>query len=160
MTHDEASLMKLNKEELVRITLDYQEKFNGVLGDLKKDVSNLKIHISGLKSDCSKLEKRKYETICKTREQILGIPASVVDHGHESHTLEILEEIVVAVDTSLVEYCHCLSYKGSPKRVAIKLNRRKDITRVLLNESKLKNLKPESVNLSEETKFSLMRVCA
>ena len=42
MAHVEASLMKLNKEELVRITLDYQGKFNGVLNDLKKDISDLK----------------------------------------------------------------------------------------------------------------------
>ena len=30
MARDEASLKKLNKEELVRITLDYQGKFRGV----------------------------------------------------------------------------------------------------------------------------------
>ena len=52
MARDEASLMKLNKEELVRITMDYQGKFDGVLDDylwLKND-------LSGLKSDFSKLE--------------------------------------------------------------------------------------------------------
>ena len=30
MDHDEAFLIKLNKEDLVRITLDYQEKLNGI----------------------------------------------------------------------------------------------------------------------------------
>ena len=54
--HNEASLMKLNKEDLVRITLDYQGKFNDILDDLKKDISHLKSDLSGLKSDFSKLE--------------------------------------------------------------------------------------------------------
>ena len=48
--------MKLNKEDLVRITLDYQGKFNNILHDLKKDISDLKSDLSGLKSDFSKLE--------------------------------------------------------------------------------------------------------
>ena len=30
MAHDEASRMKLNKEELVRVTLVYQGNFNGL----------------------------------------------------------------------------------------------------------------------------------
>ena len=30
MAHEEAPRMKLNKEELVRITLVYQEEFNGL----------------------------------------------------------------------------------------------------------------------------------
>ena len=56
MAHNEASLMKLNKEDLVRITLDYQGKFNSILDDLKKDISGLKSGLYGLKSDFSKLE--------------------------------------------------------------------------------------------------------
>ena len=48
--------MKLNKENLVRITLDYQGKFNNILDDLKKDISDLKSDLSGLKSNFSKLE--------------------------------------------------------------------------------------------------------
>ena len=48
--------MKLNKEDLVRITLDYQGKFNNILDDLKKDTFDLKSDLSGLKSDFSKLE--------------------------------------------------------------------------------------------------------
>ena len=50
------------------------------------------------------------------------------------------------------------------QKVIIKLNRRKDIRRILLNKNKLKNLKPESVNLwnkkKVKKKFSLMKVCA
>ena len=34
--------MKLNNEELARLTLDYQERFTDVLDDLKRDISYLK----------------------------------------------------------------------------------------------------------------------
>ena len=51
MAYDKASLMKLNKVEL-----DYLENFNGVLVALKKDVSDLKNELSGLRSYFSKLE--------------------------------------------------------------------------------------------------------
>ena len=35
MDHTKSSLMKLNKEDLVRLLLDYQSKFNSVLDDSK-----------------------------------------------------------------------------------------------------------------------------
>ena len=66
--------------------------------------------------------------------------------------LEMLEEIDVPIDPTLVEDCHRLPSKGSPKKVIVKLNRRKDIHRILSNKNKLKNLKPESVHLPGETK--------
>ena len=37
MDHTEASLMKLNKEDFVRLLLDYQGKFNSILDDLKNN---------------------------------------------------------------------------------------------------------------------------
>ena len=63
MAHNEASLMKLNKEDLVRITLDYHGKFNNILDDLKEDISDLKSDLSGVKSDFSKLETLEYKSL-------------------------------------------------------------------------------------------------
>ena len=85
--------------------------------------------------------------------EISGIPASVADNGLESKILEILEETDIPIDPNLVEDYHRLPSKSSPKKVIIKLDRREDIRRILLNKSKLKNLKPESVNLPGETNF-------
>ena len=56
MTHNEASLMKLKKEDLARIILDYQGNFSSILDDLEKGISDLKNDLSGLKWDFSKLE--------------------------------------------------------------------------------------------------------
>ena len=102
------------------------------------------------------MERRCYANEQYSRRKCLeisGIPASVADNGLESKFLEILEEIDIPIDPNLVEDYHRLPSKSSPKKVIIKLNRRKDIRRILLNKSKLKNLKPESVNLPGETNF-------
>ena len=159
--------MKLNKEDLVRTTLNYQGKFNGILDDLKKDIFDLKRDLSGLKSGFSKLEaniqvtrninsklperlvtmRRCYANEQYSRRECLefsSIPESVANNGLESNVLEILEEIDVPINPTFVEDCHRLPSKGSPKKVIIKLNRRKDIHRIFLNKSILKNLKPES----------------
>ena len=113
MAHNEASPMKLNKEDLLRITLDYQGKFNKILDDFKKDISDLKSDLSWLKSDFSKLEadiqvSRNVNTKlserlltmgrrCYANEQyswrecleISGIPASVAGKDLESKMSEI-----------------------------------------------------------------------
>ena len=57
------------------------------------------------------------------------------------------------VNTDLVEDCHRIPSKGSPKNVMLKLSHRKDSRRVLLNKKKLKQLKPESLNLPASVKI-------
>ena len=81
----------------------------------------------------------------------MGIPVSLADNGLKSKVFKILIEISVPIDLSLSEDCYRLPSKGLPQKVIIKLNRRKDIPRILLNKSKLKNLKPEMVDLPGET---------
>ena len=156
--------------------MDYQGKFNSILDELKRDIFYLKSDLSGLKSDFSKLEadmqvtrnvnsklserlvtveRRYYVNKQYSRRESLkisGIPAIVADNGLESKFLEMLEQSGIPIDPTLVEDCHHLPSKGSSKKVIIILKRRKDIRRILLNKNKLKNLKPESVNLLWETK--------
>ena len=81
--------------------------------------------------------------------EILGIRASVL---LTKILNQVLEEIDIPLGPTSVEDCHRLTSKGSPKKVIVKLNRRKDIHRILSNKNKLKNLKPESVHLPGETK--------
>ena len=51
MSHTESSLMRLNKEDLVRMLLDYQGKFNDFLDELKNDLNELKTKFCKLESD-------------------------------------------------------------------------------------------------------------
>ena len=144
---------------------------------MKSDVSGLKSNFSKLKADIqvsrdvnSKLSERllTMERRCYANEQysrrecleISGIPASVADKDLESKVLEILEEIDVPIDPTLVEDCHRLPSKGSSKKVIVKLNRRKDIHRILPNKNqtqKFKNL--NRCTCPRKQKFSSMKIC-
>ena len=107
---------------------------NSDLSGLKSDFSKLEADIQVSRNVNSKLSERllTMERRCYANEQysrrecleISGIPASVADKDLESKVLEILEEIDVPIDPTLVEDCHRLPSKGSSKKVIVKLNRR------------------------------------
>ena len=54
MDHTEASLMKLNKKDLVCFLLDYQDKLNAILDDLKNNFDELKAKFTKLEADLNK----------------------------------------------------------------------------------------------------------
>ena len=85
--------------------------------------------------------------------EILAITADVGDKDIEKKALEILDAIDTPVNTDLVKDCHRIPSKSSPKKVILKRIRRKDSRRVLLNKTKLKQLKPESLNLPAGVKI-------
>ena len=110
MSHTESSLMRLNKEDLVRMLLDYQGKFNNILDELKNDLNELKTKFCKLESDLhisrnvnDKLSDKLtvLERKCHANEQysrrecleILGIPAEVGDKDIEKKELEVLDAI-------------------------------------------------------------------
>ena len=51
MDHTEQSLLQLSNDELVRLVLDDQGKFNSVLWSLKDDVRELKSKLNVLESE-------------------------------------------------------------------------------------------------------------
>ena len=100
MSHTESSLMRLNKEGLVGMLLDYQGKFNNILDELKNNLNELKtkfcklefdLHISRnvhdkLSDKLMVLERKCYANEQYTRREcleILGIPAEVGDKDIE-----------------------------------------------------------------------------
>ena len=85
--------------------------------------------------------------------EISGIPAEVGDKDIEKNVLEILDPIGAPVNTNLVEDCHRIPSKGSPKMVILKLSRRKHSRLVLVHKKKLKQLKPEILNLAASAKI-------
>ena len=154
MDHTEWSLMKLNKEDLIRLLLDYHGKFNSFLNGLKNHFDELKTKFTKLETDLNvsrnvnyKLSDRLVNVVQKTfaseqysrREclEISGNLPSVKDNELKTKVLSILEEIGAPADPGLVEDCHRLSSKGNPKKVILKLSRVKEATKVLLNKKKL-----------------------
>ena len=110
MSHTESSLMCLNKEDLVRMLLDSQGKFNNILDELKNDLNELKTKFSKLESDLhisrnvnDKLSDKLavLERKCHANEQysrrecleISGIPAEVGGKDIEKKVLEVLDAI-------------------------------------------------------------------
>ena len=79
--------------------------------------------------------------------EISVIPPSVTDNELKTKLLTTLEKLNAPVDPGLVEDCHRLPSRGNSKKVILKLNRRKDARKVLLNKIKFKNLDPETLNL-------------
>ena len=51
MDHAKSSLVKLNKEDLVYLLMDYQGEFNSILDDSKNNFDELKGKITTLESD-------------------------------------------------------------------------------------------------------------
>ena len=157
-------------EDLIRMLLDYQGKFNSTLDELKINLNELKTKFCKLESDLHisrnvndklsdklvVLEQKYHANGQYSRRECLkisGIPAEVGDKDIEIKVLEILDAIDGPVNTNLVEDCHSIPSKSSPKKAILKLSRRKDSRRVLLNKKKLKQLKPESLNLPAGVKI-------
>ena len=165
MSHTESSLMRLNKEDLVRMLLDYQGR-NNILDELKNDLNELKTKFCKLKSDQhisrnvnDKLNDKLVvlERKCNANEQyfrrvcleILGIPAEVGDENIEE---KILED---AIDAQLTRIWlrTVIAYPLKAPSVILKLTRREDSRLVLLNKKMLKQLKPESLTLPAGVKI-------
>ena len=56
MPHTDVSLMKLTKEELVRIALDFQQKQDLLLNKINKDLTELRNNYARLESELSILQ--------------------------------------------------------------------------------------------------------
>ena len=61
--------------------------------------------------------------------------------------LEVLDGTDAPVNTDLIEACHRIPSEGSPRKVILKLSHRKD------SKKKLKQMKPESLNLPAGVKI-------
>ena len=155
MSYTESSLMRLNKEDLVRISLDYQGTFSNILDQLRNNLNELKTKFCKFESDLHisrnlndkltdklvVLERKFHANQQYSRRDCLkisSIPTAGIlwDKDIEKQVLEVLDAIDAPVNTDLVEECHFVSSKGFPKKVVLKLSHWKNSRRVLLNEIK------------------------
>lgn len=160
MAHTEVSLLKLTKEELVRITLDFQQKqdlllnkINNELVDLRKNYSALESELSVSRTVTTNQRKQivELERQCWSNEQysrrecleVTGIPGNTDDDKLEETVLNVLNKIDVNVQAENIEACHWLKSKKGPNKVIVKFSRRKDADNVRKAKKKLK-----SANLS------------
>ena len=113
MSLNEAALRKMGKEEIIKLALEYQSKFEITLSsidDIKTDLSELRKCYEKLESDViitkqvnTKLcDKMKFlERRCWVNEQYIrreclktsGVPESVTNNDLEGKVLKLLEKI-------------------------------------------------------------------
>ena len=170
MTMSLNALKKLSKEELSNMVIDYQSKFDNMLSHINAELTSVRDRLTKMESQLSvtrrvndNLLKQNHilERKCAANEhysrreclELSGIPDSIPNNNLEETVLKIFNETGVTVNTRDVEACHRLNQKANPKKVIIKLSKRKDVARVMNNKKKLKSMKPQNIGLPSGCKI-------
>ena len=163
------ALKKLTKEES-NMVIEYQNKFDNMLSNINAELTSLRERFTKMESqllfgrrvnDNLVKQNRILERKCAANEQysrrecleISGIPDSIPNNNLEETVLKIFNETGVTVNSRDVEACHRLNQKANPKKVIIKLSKRKDVARVMNNKKKLKSMKPQNIGLPSGCKI-------
>ena len=72
--------------------------------------------------------------------EFTGIPEKSDNNTLESTALKIFEKLEVKVDSSNVEGYHWIKTKTSPKRVIVKVSKRKNASKIHSSKRKLKDI--------------------
>ena len=156
MAMTKSKLAKMNKEDIVEYALDLQSKLNEFIPKFQKSLeevsqkieemnnelySELKIsqNVSNLLQErIIKLERSYWQNEQYSRRECLeisGIPDSIGQDELEDTIRYILSEIDVEVPAKRIEACHRIK----ANKVIIKLLTRKDVDKIVVNRSKLKD---------------------
>ena len=158
MALNEAALRKLGEEEIIKLVLEYQSKFDSTLSsinNIKTDLSELRKYYEKLESDViitKQVNTRLYDKMkflerqCWVNEQysrrecleISDVPESVTDNNLEGKVLKLLQKIDVEVHPDHIEACHWIRPNAGPKEVIIKMSGRKDADKIRRAKKKLK----------------------
>ena len=161
MAHTESSLSRLNKDDLIRLALDYQQKYDITLDKISKELAELRKSYNKLESDLAitkavneslrnqilTLERQCWSNAQYSRRETLeisGIPENIDDGELEGKVLTVLSKLDVNIDPTNVEACHWLKSNNKGKKAILKLSRRKDSDEIrrVRSKSKTTDLKP------------------
>ena len=129
------------------------------LSDLKKafeklgsDLSVARQVNSVLRERVTSLERQCWGNSQYSRRECLeltGIPETSDNNTLESTVLKIFERLEVKVDLSNVKDCHWISSKNGPKRVIVKVSKRKDASKICSSKRKLKDMDLTSIGITK-----------
>ena len=170
ITLSASPLKKLYKDEIISLALYYQSyyqsKFDTSLAGIKNELSDLKKDFEQVRSDLSitklvnnklnekvvSLEGQKLCNCQYSRRECLelsGIPETIENKDLEETVLDIFENLDVMVDPSNIEDCHWIKSSKGPKKVIVKLSRRKDAKKIIRLSSKgLKGMNLPSLGIN------------
>ena len=160
MALSKAALRKLSKDEIVSLSLDYQNKMDSTLASIRNELSNLKKDFEKLGSDLSvawhvnsvlrervtSLEHQCWSNSQYFRRECLeltGIPVTSDNKTLKSTVLKIFER-----HSSNVQDCHWISRKNGPKWVVVNVSKRKDVTKICSSKRKLKDIDLTSIGIN------------
>ena len=109
MVYTGFALSKLNKDDLIRITLDMKKNQNSILSDMKNELS---VYLNQLlkKKNCRiMLESKCWSNKQYSRREglkISGIPSDTEAGKLEETVLKVFEKLDNDVDPKNVECCH------------------------------------------------------
>ena len=144
--------LKLTKEEVVNLPLEYQNKFTLTLAGIDGDIGNLRKNrgrsiiirdvylklwerVVSLELQCwSNSQYSRRESLEKSE-----FPQSLKNEDLEGTVLQIFEELNIVVDQTNVKDFHWVESRTS-KKVIIKMSRRKDANKIRRVKKNLKNL--------------------
>ena len=160
--------------------IDYQNKFDNMLSNINAELTSLRdrftkmesqllvtrtVNDNLVKQNCILERKCAANELYSRREclEISGIPDRIPNNDLEETVLKIFNETGVKVNSRVVGACYRLNQKANPKKVIIKLSKRKDVVRVMNNKKKLKSMKPQNIGLPSGCKVyinkSLCKYC-
>ena len=132
------------------------EKYNII--QYKKDFEKLGFDLSVarqvnsvLRERVTSLEHQGWSNSQYSRRECLeltGIPETSDNNTLESTVLKIFEKLEVNVDPSNVEDYHWISSKNGPKRVIVKVSKRKDASKIRSSKRKLKDMDLTSIGIN------------
>ena len=137
MALSESALKKLHKDEIISFALDHQSKFHSTLSGIRNEISDLKKYFEQLRPDLSITKLMSTE-----------LKEKVENKDLERTVLDIFEKLDVMVDPSNVEDYHWIKSSKGPKKVIVKLSRRKDANKIHLLKKGLKGMNLSSLGIN------------
>ena len=167
-----AALEKLNKEELISLFVENDDKLNSnmanhtnQLAEVNKTLERMESQLeisktinNTLEKGTTSLEKQSWRNEQYSRcefVEIVGIP----DSTNEIKICELIGKVTgINVNQGSLQSCHPLP-SDKKNKITVKFSRRKDAESVLRNKNKNKNFNPRSIDIDSNKVFINESVC-
>ena len=158
MAHTGNSLSRLNKDGLIRLALDYRQKYYITLDKISKELAELRKSYKKLELDLAITkavnESFRNQIVTSMLEQysilqkensveIFGISENIDDGELEGKVLTVLSKLDFSIDPANVKVFYWLKSNNKDKKAILKISKRKDSDEILKVRSKLKTYRPE-----------------
>ena len=148
MALDLESLMKLCKEVLAGIVLDYKDKFDTTLMNINKELTDLRNKFTILVKHRYWTSEQYSRTECL---EISDVPHNISQNDLESKVCDIFRECDSDIDPVNTEACDRLKSNHWTNEVIVKLATKNDASKILRGKNKLKTTDPSKKGFPPNT---------